>query len=302
MAGNWRGLYVPRKALHEDTGVGSGGSCFAQHVSNALRRSGLNYFDAEPAPLELPRDVHAAHGYGLYSARFGNLYSSRQLRVLVESACGDLAGKQGRAVEDVDHWRQVVYARPLRLWLVVDIMQTAGSHSYTQVWKLPPPRGMACMSPGFESGQVMTDEAARGLVTTDDRAGAVNLGSIQFRPAMLSCRKGFGNDGLGYFSAGPLSDAVPAVDRHTLWRGEGPQVCFKAVMPFLGEQLPGQWQARSYTTAAGRHQTADGTQFDFEASHVGRKNTLWPAGPACDLVVRLAPAGKAAITPVIGAT
>lgn len=88
LAGNWRGLYVPRKALHEDTRVGSGGSCFAQHVSNALRRAGLNYFDAEPAPLGLPQAAHAAHGYGLYSARFGNVYSSRQLRVLVETACG----------------------------------------------------------------------------------------------------------------------------------------------------------------------------------------------------------------------
>lgn len=206
-----------------------------------------------------------------------------------------------RRVDDVVHWRQIVYVRPLRLWLVVDVMQTSGSHSYTQVWKLPPPRGMAGTAPGFEPGQVVMDEAARRIVTTDDRPGAVNLGLVQFSPVKLAYRKAFGSDGLGYFSPGPLSDAVPAVDLHAQWQGQGPQVCVTALVPFMGQQLPGQWQARTGTTAAGRYLAADGAQLDFEASSSARKNSLWPDGPGCDLVVRLTPAGKAASTLVIGA-
>lgn len=212
-----------------------------------------------------------------------------------------LSGEMTRTIDDVVHWRQVVFLRQLRLWLVVDVMQASGSHSYTQVWKLPPPRGMAGAASGFEPGQVVMDETERRIVTTDDRPGGVNLGLVQFSPVKLAYRKVFGNVGLGYFSLGPLSEAVPAVDLHTQWQGQGPQVCVTAVVPFIGQQLPGQWQARTGTAAAGRFLAADGAQLDFEASSSARKNSLWPDGPGCDLVVRLTPAGKAASTLVISA-
>ena len=84
-------LYSPKFGLDRTTKIGSGGSCFAQHISAALKKRGYQFMDYEPAPPELPAEHHAEFGYGIYSARYGNVYSSRQLRTLMEEIAGDRA-------------------------------------------------------------------------------------------------------------------------------------------------------------------------------------------------------------------
>lgn len=69
--------------------IGTAGSCFAQHIGRHLRRNGFRYVDVEPAPSFLPADMHAAHGYGIYSARYGNVYTTRQLLQLLQRATGE---------------------------------------------------------------------------------------------------------------------------------------------------------------------------------------------------------------------
>src|SRR5258708_6063380 len=55
------------------------GSCFAQHFGRELAGRGGHLVLAEDRhPLLIPED--AGHGYGLFSARYGNLYNTRQLR------------------------------------------------------------------------------------------------------------------------------------------------------------------------------------------------------------------------------
>lgn len=69
--------------------VATAGSCFAQHIGRHLRRQGFNFLDAEPAPPAL-KEVHAAdYGYGIYSARYGNVYTTRQLLQLLQRALGE---------------------------------------------------------------------------------------------------------------------------------------------------------------------------------------------------------------------
>ena len=68
--------------------VATAGSCFAQHVAKALVKSGLTYYVAEPAPDGMDKETADARGYGLFSARYGNIYSTRQLRQLVDRAYG----------------------------------------------------------------------------------------------------------------------------------------------------------------------------------------------------------------------
>lgn len=58
--------------------VATAGSCFAQHLARALVRSGLNYF--------APEQGDPALGYGLYSARYGNVYTTLQLSQLLDRA------------------------------------------------------------------------------------------------------------------------------------------------------------------------------------------------------------------------
>lgn len=68
--------------------VATAGSCFAQHIGRQLRERGFNYIDAEPAPKLLQREDWLDFGYGMYSARYGNVYTSRQLVQLLERCYG----------------------------------------------------------------------------------------------------------------------------------------------------------------------------------------------------------------------
>lgn len=82
-------LYQPKFALTRDMAVATAGSCFAQHLGRALRSAGCHVVDCEPPPRGLPDAVAARYGYGLYSCRYGNVYTSRQMVQLVEEAMGE---------------------------------------------------------------------------------------------------------------------------------------------------------------------------------------------------------------------
>ena len=51
------------------------GSCFAQRISEALKEAGYGYLVTEPAPTFRDRRAIAC-SYGVYSARYENIYSS----------------------------------------------------------------------------------------------------------------------------------------------------------------------------------------------------------------------------------
>lgn len=84
-------LYRKRFDLGPRTKIATAGSCFAQHISRYLRANGFSVLDVEPAPPGLPADRRAHYGYGLYSARYGNIYLTRQLRQLAEEMLGQFA-------------------------------------------------------------------------------------------------------------------------------------------------------------------------------------------------------------------
>lgn len=81
--------------LHEQTKVATAGSCFAQHIARHLRKSGYNYYVAETAHSAMPGSVADSHNYGLFSARYGNIYTSRQLLQLVRRAYGAFKPAEG---------------------------------------------------------------------------------------------------------------------------------------------------------------------------------------------------------------
>ncbi|MBX3477079.1 MAG: GSCFA domain-containing protein [Brevundimonas sp.] len=77
--------------------VVTAGSCFAQHISRAIQARGFNYLVTEPGPQD--------RQYGVYPARFGNLYTARQFRQLFQRAFGlfqphDTAWRRGEAWVD----------------------------------------------------------------------------------------------------------------------------------------------------------------------------------------------------------
>jgi hypothetical protein len=68
--------------------VATAGSCFAQHIARYLKKSGFNYYIAEAGHPVLPEGVRQSNGYGLFSGRYGNIYTARQLLQLFERAYG----------------------------------------------------------------------------------------------------------------------------------------------------------------------------------------------------------------------
>lgn len=67
--------------------VATAGSCFAQHISRTLQRNGFHYFVTEDGGSLSPEEMNARN-YGVFSARFGNLYTARQLLQLFDQAYG----------------------------------------------------------------------------------------------------------------------------------------------------------------------------------------------------------------------
>jgi hypothetical protein len=63
------------------------GSCFAQHIARHLATRGLTYFVTETAH-PLVEHLAADYGYGLFTARYGNIYTSRQLLQTIQRAYG----------------------------------------------------------------------------------------------------------------------------------------------------------------------------------------------------------------------
>jgi hypothetical protein len=68
--------------------IGCAGSCFAQKITQLLNKIGRNKFEFE-APNPLLSDSESQElGYGKFSARYGNIYTARQLKQLIEEAFG----------------------------------------------------------------------------------------------------------------------------------------------------------------------------------------------------------------------
>src|SRR5689334_4411121 len=95
--------------IDRETKVATAGSCFAQHIARYLRKSGYSYYVAEPGHPILPESVRLANNYGLFSARYGNIYTARQLLQLMQRAYG-----QFHPLEDMWQDEEDVFLDPFR--------------------------------------------------------------------------------------------------------------------------------------------------------------------------------------------
>jgi hypothetical protein len=81
-------IYRRKFKIGVETHVAAAGSCFAQHIARHMRARGFTVLDEEPPPYGLAPEKMAQFGFGIYSARYGNIYTARQLRQLAEEAFG----------------------------------------------------------------------------------------------------------------------------------------------------------------------------------------------------------------------
>ncbi len=73
-------LWDPKFAFDRHHNVSTFGSCFAQHFSRALITRGYNWYNAEPGPAAFSPAVLKKYGYGVFSARTGNIYTVRAFK------------------------------------------------------------------------------------------------------------------------------------------------------------------------------------------------------------------------------
>lgn len=129
-----------------DDKIATAGSCFAQHIGRNLRKRGVGYLDLEPAPSGCtPEEAHR-HGFGIFSCRYGNIYTVRQLLQLFQEAfelripADFVWEKEGRfwdalrpGVDPVGHTRaEDIWAlREVHLTKVQELFETATLFVFT---------------------------------------------------------------------------------------------------------------------------------------------------------------------------
>jgi hypothetical protein len=64
------------------------GSCFAQHIGRYLLGHGAAVLDMEPRPPFMAAEDASRFGFGIYSCRYGNVYTARQLLQLAQECLG----------------------------------------------------------------------------------------------------------------------------------------------------------------------------------------------------------------------
>lgn len=77
-------IYCKKFEISATDKIVTAGSCFAQHISRYLNKNGYGLLDVEPPPPGLPEALHSTFGYLMYSARYGNIYTVRQLLQLAQ--------------------------------------------------------------------------------------------------------------------------------------------------------------------------------------------------------------------------
>jgi PAS domain-containing protein len=89
-------LETPFKIARHDR-VATAGSCFAQEIAHRLQASGYTYYLAERPPNGMSAAEADRRNYFMYSCRYGNLYTTAQLRQLIDRAYGDF-------IPELDYW------------------------------------------------------------------------------------------------------------------------------------------------------------------------------------------------------
>lgn len=84
-------LYRRKFEISPQDRIATAGSCFAQHIARNFTAHGYRVIDAEPPPAGLDAEAAKSFGYGIYSARYGNIYTTRQLLQLTHESFGRIS-------------------------------------------------------------------------------------------------------------------------------------------------------------------------------------------------------------------
>ena len=125
-------------------------------------------------------------------------------------------------IKDVTHHRQVFFLKPVGLWIVVDRLRTAQTHTYAQTWNF---------NADFAQDRVSCIADKRRVETTAPEGPNVAL--YNFGAPALEYRKYYGQMEpvvRGWCNTRKLKDAK-AVNVHATWQGTGEQLLVTLIEP-----------------------------------------------------------------------
>jgi len=79
-----KGLWNPKFIVRESHNIATYGSCFAQHIGNALQARGYRWLITESPPKNMSDSVAKSFNYNVFSSRTGNIYTASLLKQWVE--------------------------------------------------------------------------------------------------------------------------------------------------------------------------------------------------------------------------
>lgn len=93
-----------RFRVDRQTRIATAGSCFAQHINNRLRERGFRVLQTEQPPEQLSPAQALQRNYGMFCARYGNIYTARHLLQLIERAYGGFVPAEPAWPTARDRW------------------------------------------------------------------------------------------------------------------------------------------------------------------------------------------------------
>lgn len=108
-------LYRKKFDISSEEIIATAGSCFAQHIATSMKKKGFNFKDFEPAPPLFPESHQKKYNYGVYSARYCNIYTARQLLQTFDRAFGTFTAAETAWEKDggyVDPFRPLLEPDP----------------------------------------------------------------------------------------------------------------------------------------------------------------------------------------------
>lgn len=184
--------------------VATAGSCFAQHIGRYLKSCGCNFLITEaPHPFISPRAANALN-YEIYTARYGNVYTSRQLLQLFDRAYGRFTPRENcwregagvvidpfrpqiqpggfNSIRELDHDRERHFAAVREAFETLDVFVfTLG---LTETWRAREDGAVFPLCPGVAGGDYSpaahefvnlgVDEVVADMTAFFDRLASVN--------------------------------------------------------------------------------------------------------------------------------
>ncbi|KQP52620.1 MULTISPECIES: GSCFA domain-containing protein [unclassified Methylobacterium] len=263
--------------------IATAGSCFAQHVARALKAEGFNFLVVE-TPSAGTATTASADGEGDFSARYGNIYTTRQLVQLFERAFGTFAPRleawqraDGRFVDPFrpridpaghESPEAVATAREVHLAHVRTLFQTLDTLVFTlgltEGWRDSADGAALPLPPGVAGG--IWDPAEVGFAN----AGVAEMTADML--AFVDALRGVNPAARVILTVSPVPLAMTYADRHVLVANAYSKAALRVVAEEVCAARPEVFYFPSYEIV-----TAPTTQGRYFADNL---RAVTPAGVA----------------------